>query len=1368
MNALPTLAAIGGTTSACVGSTTQLTNTTAGGVWTSSDASVATVNSITGVVTGVSAGNATITYTSTNSNGCTSSVNTAVTINGLPVVAAITGTTQVCAGSTTTLASATAGGVWTSSNTATATVNASTGVVTGVAAGSTTITYTVTTNGCSASETTTVTINAIPVVQAITGITTICTGSTTALTNATAGGVWSSSNAAVALVNTSGVVTGVTSGTAIITYTVTVNGCTSSVQAFVVVNSLPVLAPIAGGTTACVGSTLTLSSSIAGGTWSSSNPSAATINTITGLVTAVASGSTTITYTLTNTNGCTSSVSSSVTINPLPVVAAITGTTSVCVGSTTALTSTTSGGVWTSSNAAIATIDAASGMVSGIAAGTTTITYTVTNSFGCVSSVSTTVTVNPLPVAPTIFGVTDVCVGSTTSLASTTTGGSWSTANSAIALINPANGVVTGVSGGSTVITYTISVAGCASTVSSQTTVNVSALPVLTAITGTNTTCVGSTTTLSNATAGGVWTSANASIATVNSITGEITGISAGSALITYTFTNANGCTNAVSTTVTVNGLPSVAAITGSSGICVGSTTALSSATAGGVWSTSNAAIATVDANGVVTGVVAGTAAISYTVTNTNGCATTVSVAVTVNPSPVVPTITGIGDICVGSTTTYTSAAAGGVWTSSNAGVATVDALTGEVTGVSAGFANIIYTLPVTGCASSVTAQQTILINAIPVLAPIAGTTTACVGSTTILSNTTAGGTWISSNTAVATVNSITGVVTGVTSGTTTITYTFTNSNGCSSSVNTAVTINGLPVVAAITGTTQVCAGSTTTLANATAGGVWTSSNTATATVNASTGVVTGVAAGSVSITYTVTNANGCSSSVTSSVTVNALPVISAISGTTQLCTGSTTVLSSATAGGVWTSSNTTVATINASTGVVTALTVGTATLSYTVTNGNGCQSVASVALVVNSVPVAPVVVVNGSSVVCPNGTVALSIPGVYSSVNWSTGETGNSIVAGPGTYFVTVANASGCDVQSAVVTITEGDVIAPVITAPADVTLNLTSGCTVNTPNIGVATATDNCSNVTVINNAPSAFNIGTTEVVWTAFDAFGNSASVVQLVTVIDNVLPTIVAPADVTVATNLECEATGVFIGQANGSDNCSFTISNNAPAVFGLGQTTVTWTITDLSGNTATATQTVTVIDNQAPIVNVTNATLSLDLTGNATLTFDLIDLNTTDNCGIANISFSNSTFTCSDIGDNKVTVTVTDNSGNISTALVTITIIGSGIDADFDGIDDACDDSVDSASIVIPSGFSPNGDGFNDVFEILGLDSYSKIDLKVYNRQGSLVYENLNYDNSWNGSYKTTSEPLPDAAYYYVLVLDNTRVEVGYVYVNRVN
>jgi uncharacterized protein YjdB len=184
------------------------------------------------------------------------------------------------------------------------------------------------------------------------------------------------------------------------------------------------------------------------------------------------------------------------------------------------------------------------------------------------------------------------------------------------------------------------------------------------------------------------------------------------------------------------------------------------------------------------------------------------------------------------------------------------------------GTTNIIYTLP-GGC----TATLPSTVNVQP--AAITGTGVLFVCATTPLSDVTAGGTWSSSNSAIATVSG-TGGVTGVGAGNVTISYTMPS--GCFSTF--AMTINTNP--GTITGTPVVCVGNTTTLSNAVAGGTWTSSNVTQATVGASTGIVFGVAAGTPTITYTYPG--GCTSTLT--VTVSPVPNVYSVIGGGAYCSG--------------------------------------------------------------------------------------------------------------------------------------------------------------------------------------------------------------------------------------------------------------------------------------------------------------------------------------------------------------------------------------------------------------------------------------------------------------------------------------------------
>lgn len=168
------------------------------------------------------------------------------------------------------------------------------------------------------------------------------------------------------------------------------------------------------------------------------------------------------------------------------------------------------------------------------------------------------------------------------------------------------------------------------------------------------------------------------------------------------------------------------APITGSATVCIGQTTTLSSASSGGVWSSSSSSTATVSATGVVTGISAGTVTITYTVTNGCGSADAMY-TMTVNIPTSLPATTGIASVCVGTATTLTNTFTGGVWSSGNLAIATVNA-GGLVSSLTAGTVNISYSYTNgVGCVSN--AIRTVTVNPIPVatISP-SGSVVICTG----------------------------------------------------------------------------------------------------------------------------------------------------------------------------------------------------------------------------------------------------------------------------------------------------------------------------------------------------------------------------------------------------------------------------------------------------------------------------------------------------------------------------------------------------------------------------------------------------------------------------------------------------------------
>ena len=261
----------------------------------------------------------------------------------------------------------------------------------------------------------------------------------------------------------------------------------------------------------------------------------------------------------------------------------------------------------------------------------------------------------------------------------------------------------------------------------------------------------------------------------------------------------------------------------------------------------------------------------------------------------------------------------------------------------------------------------------------------------------------------------------------------------------------------------------------------------------------------------------------------------------------------------------------------------------------------------------------------------------------------------GTNAVLLTVTDASG-NVSTTTATVTVVDDLLPTISAPATVSVSTDAGqCTASGVALGTAVAADNCS-ATVTNNAPATFSKGSTTVTWTATDASGNVTTATQTVTVTDTEKPTIAAPAAVSASTNAsQCSATGVALGNATAGDNCTgVVVSNNAPAIFAKGITTVTWTATDAAGNVATATQLVTVNDTEKPMLTVP---ANIAVNAPATLCGAVVSFapTATDNCAGATVVASPASGSTFAVGTSTVTVTATDASGNVSTGSFTVIV-----------------------------------------------------------------------------------------------------------------
>ncbi|WP_205097441.1 HYR domain-containing protein, partial [Candidatus Nitrosotenuis uzonensis] len=231
-------------------------------------------------------------------------------------------------------------------------------------------------------------------------------------------------------------------------------------------------------------------------------------------------------------------------------------------------------------------------------------------------------------------------------------------------------------------------------------------------------------------------------------------------------------------------------------------------------------------------------------------------------------------------------------------------------------------------------------------------------------------------------------------------------------------------------------------------------------------------------------------------------------------------------------------------------------------------------------------------------------------------------------------------------------DTTAPTVTAPADITQEAT-GMKGNVVALGEPTIQDVSKISSVTNDAPSDFPFGTTVVTWTVSDEYGNTSTANQTVIIVDTTQPTIAPPKDVLVEATSINENTAI-LGEPKISDLVGIeSLSNDAPGFFPLGQTTVVWTVSDTSGNTASASQVVTVVDTTAPQITVPDNVV-VEATGPSGANVSIGTATATDAIGVESItSDAPSVFA---LGETIVTWTATDSSGNSATATQNVTVV----------------------------------------------------------------------------------------------------------------
>jgi phosphatidylethanolamine-binding protein (PEBP) family uncharacterized protein len=942
-------------------------------------------------------------------------------------------------------------------------------------------------------------------------------------------------------------------------------------------------------------------------------------------------------------------------------------------------------GTWSTSNAGVASVNS-SGVVTGVSAGTATITYTVNNTVGCTgASVSRTVTVNQTSSAPTaISGGGTICPTASATLSivggSLGTGATWRWyAGGCGSGSSIGSGTSITVTPGSTTTYFARAEGTCNTTACASTTVTVSDVtaPAITCPANINV----------NATAGTcgavvIYTAPTGTDACPGvGGTTQIAGLASGSTFPVGVTTNTfrvidfsgNSTTCSFTVTVTDNQAPTIICpaninVNAAAGTCAATVTYTTPTGAdncpgatvtriAGPASGSSFPVGTTTVTHRVTAANGATADCSFTVTVTDNQAPTIICPANINVNAAAGTCAATvtyttptgADNCPGATVTRIAGPASG--SSFPVGTTTV---THRVTAANGATADCSFTVTVTdNQAPTIICPANINVNA------AAGTCAATVTYTTPTG---------ADNCPGATVTRIAGPASGSSFpvGTTTVTHRVTAANGATADCSFTVTVtdNQAPTISC-PANINVNAAAGTCAATVTYTTPTGADNCPGATVTRIAGPASGSSfpVGTTTVTHRVTAANGATAdcSFTVTVTDNQAPTIicpaninvNAAAGTCAATVTYTTPTGADNCPG---------ATVTRIAGPASgsSFPLGTTTVTHRVTAANGATADCSFTVTVtdnqNPTITAPAAVNATTNTGCTATGVSLGTAATADNCSVAS-VTNNAPTAFPlgGTVVTwTVTDGSG-RTATATQLVTVTDNVNPTITAPAAVNATTNTGCTATGVSLGTAATADNCSVASVTNNAPTAFPLGGTVVTWTVTDGSGRTATATQLVTVTDNVNPTITAPAAVNATTNTGCTATGVLLGTPTTADNCSVaSVTNNAPTAFPLGGTVVTWTVTDGSGRTATATQLVTVTDNVNPTVTAPSAvTVSTDAGSCAATGVALGTPATADNCSVASVT--NNAPTSFPKGNTIVTWTVTDGSGNTATATQTVTV-----------------------------------------------------------------------------------------------------------------
>jgi len=1405
VNALPSTSLAGTNQNLCnVTMTTLAANapTVGTGTWTKISGpgviAAAEMNNPTAQVTGLTPGSTTRFQWSITNGSCPASTSTVdIVVDALPTTANAGADQTLCNVTTATLAANTPGlgtGTWTvvsgPGTIAAGQLNNPAATVTNLNTTTPTVLrWTITNNTCSTQDEVTISVDALPTTanaganQQVCGVNTTTTVNLAANTPMVGTGMWSVVSGSGTFGNTNvanTTVSGLSYGPNVLRWTTTNGVCATSTSDVTITLFEPPTVANAGssqnlcGTIATTNATLAANNAAVGtGAWTvvSGSGTFSNLNDPTATVSGLSYGANVFRWTISNGNCMATTSDVTITLNQPPTVASAGPAQSLCGPNTTtnatlaANTATVGTGTWTvvSGSGSFSNVNAPNASVSGLSYGANVFRWTIANGNCPPTTSDVTITLFEPPtvanagITQTLCGLNTTTTANITANTPTVGTGTWTVVSGSgvFANANTANTTISGLSYGANVFRWTISNGTCMAT-TSDVTITLNEPPTAANAGADQILCGMNTTTNATLAANnpgvgtGTWTvvSGSGTFSNVNTFNATVSGLSYGTNVFRWTITNGNCPPSTSDVTITLNQPPSTANAGTAQTICA--TTAMLNANTPmvgtGTWTLVSGSGSITNPNNPITSVAnlgVGINIFQWTISNGNCPASSATVTITREANPTVAnagpdqTVCGTTAILAGNT----AASGTGAWTIvSGSGTITNPASPNTtVTNLGIGTNIFKWTISNGTCVAS-ESNVNITRDAPPTTSIAGGNQTTCATTASLTGNTPTTGTgqWsvVSGSGTITDPGNPNTQVSNLGVGVNIFRWTITNS--CSSSSSSiSVTREALPTNSNAGVDQTVCATTTVLAANApTVGtGQWTviiGSGIVTDPTNPRSGV-TGLSVGVNTFQWTITNGS-CTPSVSNvSITREAEPTTASAGVDQVLCGTNSAVLAGNTAmvgTGTWTQvSGPNAANIinpGANNSGLSNLVTGTYVFRWTIANGTCPTNSDDMNLTVVAQPNTSVNLLVGDVTFCTGQQ-----PATF-DITVSNTETGVTYELRDGATVLGTQLGNGSLISFANIPTPATSRTYDVYAIPANVNgttcpaIRLTDQAQVTIDNCNFPVAnnldlrTDNCTDINLNLLAADSTNQAQGGVTFS------------------------------VTPVQDLVTSGGGIVNMQANGS----FTYE---PRAAFIGRDSVRYEVCNSNGSCVTGTIFISIeaCTNDAPNAN--------------------DDVYTIDNCRVLT---GNVLLNDTDANGNTLKLSMIGSFLTNRRGVVSLQADGSFSytppGEDFVGIDtlayQVCDDAsvskCDSALLIInvtecgeifiPNGFSPNGDGKNDTFIILGVEQF-KVDLSIYNRWGSRVYFQKDYKNDWDGfanQGNLSGQRLPDGTYYYVIDLNN--------------